>query len=175
MVNKPPKPVKAPKVNKRVNKNAPISSFKTEFPEGSLFARSQQFVKENDAKPFRDFGYFVLIVLLFFIWKLYAATRAQSSTGVNIWSFFVFGTIAVINIWTYLLVRVHVLRGGDIGIVRIQADDIIQYTQISGLFGFWIAFVYFGFRSSDPNILTKAMKASVFNAFWLAVIVKFYV
>ncbi|KAG0344372.1 hypothetical protein BG004_004531 [Podila humilis] len=76
MVNKAPKPTKAPKVPK-AQKRAIRNQNDTMFGEGSLFARSQQFVKENDAKPFRDFGYVVMALLSFFIWRLAAAIQSQ--------------------------------------------------------------------------------------------------
>ncbi|KAF9575196.1 hypothetical protein EC968_004132 [Mortierella alpina] len=174
MVNKAPKPAKASKVNKRANRNAAPSPFMTNFPEGSLFARSQEFVKEHDAKPFRDFGYFVFVLLAFFIWRLFAAVQSQHSTGISIWSFFVFGTIAVINVWTYFLVLICVRRRGDIGIVKIGDDDVIRFMWISGLFGAWAAIFYFGHRSQDPKFFSKAVMASVFNILWVAVLVKFY-
>lgn len=77
MVNKPPKPVKAPKANKRSkasgSSNADLPFQKNYFSEESLFGRSQKFVQENDAKPFRDFGYFIAFILGIFIWRYQAA------------------------------------------------------------------------------------------------------
>ncbi|KAI1315518.1 hypothetical protein EDD11_000699 [Mortierella claussenii] len=174
MVNKPPKPVKAPKVNKRTNRNAATNPLMTQFPEGSLFARSQQFVKEHDAKPFRDFGYVVMVILGIFIWRLYAAQQSQHGGAIGIWSFFVFGTIAVINVWTYFLVLICKRRGGDIGIVKITDEDVYRFMQMSGLFGAWAAILYFGYRSPDPKFFSRAATASVLNIFWVAVLVKFY-
>ncbi|KAI8597896.1 hypothetical protein EDD21DRAFT_418276, partial [Dissophora ornata] len=141
MVNKPPKPAKAPKVNKNAKKSAAPNPFMTNFPEGSLMARSQQFVKENDAKPFRDFGYFVLIILAVFIWRLYVAIQGQNSTAISVWSFLVFGTVTIINVWSYFLVMIRVRRGGDIGIITIMDDDIIQFMTMSGLFGTWAGII----------------------------------
>ncbi|KAF9356492.1 hypothetical protein BGX26_005184 [Mortierella sp. AD094] len=172
MVNKPPKPAKAPKVNKRANRNGP-GPFVTQFPEGSFFAQSQQFVKENDAKPFRDFGYMLLAILFFFIYKLSSAVRDQNGSS-GMWTFLVFGTIAFVNMWTYFMVQILVKRGGDIGIVKLTDDDVIQYITMSGVFGAWAGLVYFGFFSRDPNFLSRAIKASVLNVFWVAVFVKFY-
>lgn len=77
MVNKPPKPVKAPKANKRSKaggpSNAELPFQKNYFSEESLFGRSQKFVQENDARPFRDFGYFIAFILSIFIWRYQAA------------------------------------------------------------------------------------------------------
>ncbi|KAF9996846.1 hypothetical protein BGZ80_010735 [Entomortierella chlamydospora] len=172
MVNKPPKPAKAPKTNKRANRNAP-DPFAANFSEGSFFAQSQQFVKENDAKPFRDFGYMVLGLLFFFIYKLSSAVRdPNGSTG--IWTLLVFGTIAFVNMWTFFMVQILVKRRGDIGIVKLTDDDVIQYMRISGLFGGWAGLINFGFFSRDPNFLSRAIKASVLNVFWVAIFVKFY-
>ncbi|KAI7828245.1 hypothetical protein BC939DRAFT_71778 [Gamsiella multidivaricata] len=142
MVNKAPKPAKAPKVNKRAGRGAQANDpFMANFPEGSLFARSQQFVKENDAKPFRDFAYMVFVILAFFIWRLYVAVQSQVSAAIGIWSFFVFGTVVVLNIWTYFLVLICAKRGGDIGIVKITDEDIHRFMYISGLFGAWAAII----------------------------------
>ncbi|KAF9898177.1 hypothetical protein BX616_004383 [Lobosporangium transversale] len=175
MVNKPPKPAKAPKANKRANRNnndAASQAFMSSFGEDSFFTRSQQFVKENDAKPFRDFAYMITFIEIVFIWRLYAAIKSNGSTG--LWSFLVFGMIAMLNLWTYFLVQICARRGGDIGIVKIADDDILRFIRISGLFGAWASIIYFGYRSKDPNFFSKALKASVLNLFWLAVFVKFY-
>lgn len=59
--------------------------------------------------------------------------------GIGVWSFFVFGTIILLNIWSYFLVMVCAKRKGDIGIVRIVDDDIIRFIWMSGLFGAWAA------------------------------------
>ncbi|KAF9114582.1 hypothetical protein BGX27_010465 [Mortierella sp. AM989] len=171
MVNKPPKPVKAPKVNKRANRGA--ASYTTQFPEGSLFARSQEFVKENDSKPFRDFGYMILAVLLFCLYKLYGAVR-DPNASTTMWTFFVFGMVAFVNLWTYFMIQILIKRGGDIGIVKLSDDDVIQYMSMSGLFGGWAGLVYFGIFSRDPNFLSRAIKASVLNVFWIVVFIKFY-
>ncbi|KAG0206185.1 hypothetical protein BGX28_002320 [Mortierella sp. GBA30] len=173
MVNKAPKPAKAPKTNKRANRDA-SNPFLTNFAEDSLFARSQQFVKEHDAKPFRDFGYVVLVFLSFFIWRLSAAVQSHHGGAIGIWSFFVFGTIALMNIWTYFLVMICAKRRGDIGIVKITDEDVIRFTWMSGLFGSWAAIIYFGYRSQDSKFFSKAVMASVLNIFWVAVLVKFY-
>lgn len=77
MVNKAPKPAKAPKANKRSKaggpSNADLPFQKNYFSEESLFGRSQKFVQENDARPFRDFGYFVAFILSILIWRYQAA------------------------------------------------------------------------------------------------------
>ncbi|KAG0244216.1 hypothetical protein B0O80DRAFT_503510 [Mortierella sp. GBAus27b] len=182
MVNKPPKPSKAPKANKKANRTT-AGSFMDQFSEDSLFARSQQFVKENDAKPFRDFSYLVFVVLAIFIWRLYVAVQSQHSgkyiedsewTGITIWSFLVFGSMALLNVWSYFLVQIVARRGGDIGIVKITDDDIVRFISISGLFGTWAAIVYFGYKSSDPSFHSRAVTASLGNLFWVAILVKFY-
>lgn len=77
MVNKAPKPAKAPKTPKAEKRALRAERQNPMFGEGSLFQRSQQFVKENDAKPFRDFGYFVIAILSFFIWRLSAAVQSN--------------------------------------------------------------------------------------------------
>ncbi|KAF9432329.1 hypothetical protein BGZ76_010959 [Entomortierella beljakovae] len=171
MVNKPPKPAKAPKLNKRANRNA--NPMETRFPEGSLFAQSQQFVKENNSKPFRDFGYMALAVLSFFLWRLYLAVRnPEASTG--IWTFLVFGVILFFNVWTFFMVQLLVKRRGDIGIIRLTDDDVIQYMSLSGLWGGWAGLAYFGLFSRDPKFLGRAIRASVVNIFWIAIFIKFY-
>ena len=76
MVNKAPKPAKAPKANKRAAAAKAANPFLSNFSEDSLFGRSQKFVKETDAKPFRDFGYVVLALLTFFMWRLWAAQQS---------------------------------------------------------------------------------------------------
>ncbi|KAF9177712.1 hypothetical protein BGZ51_004512 [Haplosporangium sp. Z 767] len=174
MVNKPPKPAKAPKVNKRAARAAATTTPFGNFAEGSLFARSQQFVQEHDAKPFRDFGYVVLAILTFFIWRLSVAVHAHHDAGIGIWSLLTFGTIVILNVWSYFLVMIRARRGGDIGIVKITDEDIIHFMWISGLFGCWGAIIYFGYRSRDPKFFSKAVSASVLNVFWLAILVKFY-
>jgi len=78
MVNKPPKPAKAPKANRRVKHQNTGSAFMSQFSDDSLFARSQQFVKENDAKPFRDFSYMMFVLLAFIIWRLYVAQQGKN-------------------------------------------------------------------------------------------------
>ncbi|KAF8968430.1 hypothetical protein BGZ46_010872 [Entomortierella lignicola] len=166
MVNKPPKPAKAPKANKR-QKDAK-NPFMTQFSEDSLFGQSQKFVKENNAKPFRDFGYMILAVLSFFIYKLY------SSGSSGFWTFLVFGTILFVNLWTYFMVQLMIRRRGDIGIITLTDDDVIQYMSISGLWGGWAGMLYFGFFSRDPNFLKRAMKASAVNVFWIAIFIKVY-
>ncbi|KAF9580194.1 hypothetical protein BGW38_003261 [Lunasporangiospora selenospora] len=175
MVNKAPKPQKAPKA-KRAGKtqNQSQNPFISGFPEGSLFAQSQKFVQEHDAKPFRDFSYFVLAFLTFFIWKLHGSVKADHTNGVGIWGLMVFGIIAAINVWTYFLVMICAKRRGDIGIVRIQDEDIIRSMWMSGFFGAWAAIFYFGYRPEDPNFYPKAISSSVLNVFWVAVAVKFY-
>lgn len=50
----------------------------SQFSDDSLFARSQQFVKENDAKPFRDFSYMMFVLLAFIIWRLYVAQQGKN-------------------------------------------------------------------------------------------------
>jgi len=76
MVNKPPKPTKAPKAKRTAAAAKNANPFMTGFSEDSLFGRSQKFVQETDAKPFRDFGYVVLAILTFFIWRLAAAVQS---------------------------------------------------------------------------------------------------
>ncbi|KAF9348877.1 hypothetical protein BGX34_002194, partial [Mortierella sp. NVP85] len=165
MVNKPPKPAKAPKVNKRVKHQNTGSAFMSQFSDDSLFARSQQFVKENDAKPFRDFSYMMFALLAFVIWRLYVAQQGKHDgkstlysteytsqmamdrrsdsvypnhwAGITIWSSILFGSITFLNLWAYFLVQIVARRGGDIGIVKITDDDIVRFISISGLFGAW--------------------------------------
>ncbi|GJJ78455.1 hypothetical protein EMPS_10814 [Entomortierella parvispora] len=174
MVNKPPKPAKAPKANKRAAAKAASNPFMSSFSEDSLFGRSQKFVKETDAKPFRDFGYVVLAVLTFCIWRLSAAVQSGHGGANSIWSFFVFGLIAILNIWTYFLVLIRAKRGGDIGIVTILDEDVIRFMWMSGLFGAWAAILWFRYRPTETAFFRKAFTSTLFNVFWVAIYVKFY-
>ncbi|KAK3820419.1 MAG: hypothetical protein J3Q66DRAFT_337122 [Benniella sp.] len=141
MVNKPPKPAKAPKANKRVKHQNTGSAFMSQFSDDSLFARSQQFVKENDAKPFRDFSYMMFALLGFIIWRLYVAQQGKHDAGITIWSSILFGSIVFLNLWAFFLVQIVARRGGDIGIVKITDDDIVRFISISGLFGAWAGII----------------------------------
>ncbi|KAF9962650.1 hypothetical protein BGZ65_008657 [Modicella reniformis] len=175
MVNKPPKPAKVPKANRRVANKSVAGSFMGQFAEDSLFVRSQQFVKENDSKPFRDFAYLMFVIIAIFIWRLYVAVQSQSGkSGINLWSSLVFGSIALLNLWSYFLVQILARRGGDIGIVKITDDDIIRFISISGLFGSWAAIIFYGYRSPDTTFFSRAVMASVLNLFWVAILIKFY-
>ncbi|KAG0379390.1 hypothetical protein BGX24_000653 [Mortierella sp. AD032] len=177
MVNKPPKPVKAPKANKR-SKNAsagaqgPIQT--PYFAEDSLFGRSQKFVQENDAKPFRDFGYFIAILLSFLIWRYYAAISDDRSTAVGIWGLLTTILIILVNVWTYFLVLISARRGGDIGIVKIADEDILRFMWISGVFGAWAGVVWFGYAPRTPKFFAKASVFSVFSMVWVAVGIKLF-
>ncbi|KAF9430434.1 hypothetical protein BGZ94_006911 [Podila epigama] len=172
MVNKAPKPAKAAKVPK-AQKRA-VRAENAMWSEGSLFARSQQFVKENDAKPFRDFGYVVITFLTFFIWRLSAAIQSHHEGATGVWTFFVFSTIILLNIWSYFLVMVCARRRGDIGIAKIEDNDIIRFIWMSGLFGAWSALLYFRYKPNDPQFYLKATGATIFNVFWAAIAVKYF-
>ncbi|KAG0042265.1 hypothetical protein BGZ83_000699 [Gryganskiella cystojenkinii] len=172
MVNKPPKPAKAPKTNKKAVKAA--NPFLTNFSEDSLFGRSQKFVQETDAKPFRDFGYVILAFLTFCIWRLSVAVQSAHGGAIGVWSLFVFGTIAILNIWTYFLVLIRARRGGDIGIVTITDEDVVRFMWMSGFFGGWAGIFFYGYRSTDPKFFTQCLTSTFLNVFWVAVFVKFY-
>ncbi|KAF9092278.1 hypothetical protein BGX29_010526 [Mortierella sp. GBA35] len=174
MVNKAPKPAKAPKANKRSKNQAPGTIQTPFFAEDSLFGRSQKFVQENDAKPFRDFGYFVAAILIFLIWRYYAAITDGRSAAVSVWGFLTVSMIALINLWTYFLVLISARRGGDIGIVKIVDEDIHRFMWISGLFGAWAGIIWFGYAPRSPKFFAKASIFSVFSLMWVAVGVKLF-
>ncbi|KAF8930501.1 hypothetical protein BGZ47_000531 [Haplosporangium gracile] len=178
MVNKPPKPVKPPKANKRSKNagpsNADLPFQKNYFSEESLFGRSQKFVQENDAKPFRDFGYFVAFILCILIWRYQAALSESRETAVGIWGFLTFALIFLINIWTYFLVLIKSRRGGDIGIVKIVDEDIHRFMWISGLFGAWAGIIWFGYYPKTPKFFAKATVFSVFSLAWVAIGIKLF-
>ncbi|KAG0026292.1 hypothetical protein BGZ81_006475 [Podila clonocystis] len=174
MVNKAPKAAKAPKTPKADKRALRAERQNPMFGDGSLFQRSQQFVKDHDAKPFRDFGYVVITLLSFFIWRLSAAVQSHHEGAIGVWSFFVFGTILLLNIWSYFLVMVCAKRKGDIGIVRVVDDDIIRFIWMSGLFGSWAAIIYFRYKGEDPKFFLKAIGATILNVFWAAIAVKYY-
>ncbi|KAF9916545.1 hypothetical protein FBU30_001289 [Linnemannia zychae] len=172
MVNKPPKPAKAPKANKRSKTGGPLQ--RPYFSEDSLFGRSQKFVEENNAKPFRDFGYFVALVLSIFIWRYYAAIQDGRSTATGVWGLLTFALIAVINVWTYFLVLIAARRGGDIGIVKIVDEDIHRFMWISGIFGAWAAILWFGYSPRTHKFFAKAVIYSVFSLVWVAAGIKVF-
>ncbi|KAF9905546.1 hypothetical protein EC991_001576 [Linnemannia zychae] len=175
MVNKPPKPVKAPKVNKRSKAAASNGPIQTPFfSEESLFGRSQKFVQENDAKPFRDFGYFIAVILAVLIWRYYVAISEGRDTAVGIWGLLTFILIAMVNIWTYFLVLISARRGGDIGIVKIVDEDIHRFMWISGVFGAWAAIIWFGYAPRTPKFFAKAAIFSVFSFVWVAIGIKLF-
>ncbi|KAG0278061.1 hypothetical protein BGZ96_002554 [Linnemannia gamsii] len=179
MVNKPPKPVKAPKANKRPKAGAggslPLQQNNNQyFSEDSLFGRSQKFVQETDAKPFRDFGYFVAFVLSIFIWRYHAAISDSRDTAVGVWGFLTFGFILMINVWTYFLVLIKARRGGDIGIVKIVDEDIHRFMWISGLFGAWAGILWFGYYPKTPKFMAKSVIFSVFSLAWVAIGIKLF-
>ncbi|KAF9114196.1 cytosolic thiouridylase subunit Ctu1 [Mortierella sp. AM989] len=129
---KPTKPSKAEKQQrKELNKRNP-------FTGSALFAKSEEMIRNApDAKPLEDLTYAIIIILGLFIWRLYVAVRSGHEGSIGVWSLFSFGTVAIINIWTFFLVMVLVKRRGDIGIVKVAGSDTLRFNAVSGLFGFW--------------------------------------
>ncbi|KAI1299407.1 hypothetical protein EDD11_006485 [Mortierella claussenii] len=166
---KPLKPNKAAKQQRREQQNI------NPFAGSSLFEKSQQFIRDApDAKPFEDMAYFILAILAFFIWRLSVAVQTGHEGAIGIWSLFTFGSIVVINIWTFFLVMVVAKRRGDIGIVRIQDPDLWRFNALSGVFGAWAGILLFRYRGEEKLFFLKMLTASVLNVFWAAYYVRYY-
>ncbi|KAG0272829.1 hypothetical protein BGZ95_011389 [Linnemannia exigua] len=170
MVNKAPKPQKAPKGPKQ--RRGPGSS----FLNSEVFQQSEQLLRENkDAKPFQDMFFVLLALLAFFIWRFYSAKTSVPKGSVGLWSSIVFISIAFINFFTSFLVMVRAGRQSSVSFLRITDGDILRFTTLSGVYGAWFAMFWYGFSGSEPMFFRNLVAASLFNVFWLAVIIQFYV
>ncbi|KAF9351092.1 hypothetical protein BGX26_010807 [Mortierella sp. AD094] len=166
------KPVKPSKAEKQQRKE-----FKTRNPWGdtSIFAKSEEMIRNSpDAKPFEDMTYVILAIVAFFIWRLSIAVQAGHEGSIGVWTLFSFGTVAILNIWTFFLVLAFARRRGDLGILKIGESDILRFTALSGLFGAWLAILLLRYKGQSKYFLLKILGASVFNVFWALFYVKFY-
>ncbi|KAF9089452.1 hypothetical protein BGX29_011492 [Mortierella sp. GBA35] len=169
MVNKAPKPQKAPKGPKQ--RRGPGSS----FLNSEAFQKSEQLLKENqDAKPFEDMFYVLLVLLAVFLWRLFVAKTSVPQGAVGFWSVIIFASIAFINFFASFLVMVRARRQGSVAFLRITDSDVLRFTILSGVFGAWFAIFWYGFGGSEPKFFRNLVAASFFNVFWVAVIIQFY-
>ncbi|KAG0284994.1 hypothetical protein BGZ96_010684 [Linnemannia gamsii] len=170
MVNKAPKPQKAPKGPKQ--KRGPGSS----FLNSHVYQTSEQLLKENkDAKPFQDMFFVLLAILFFFLWRLFVAKTSVPQGAVGFWITVVFVSIAFINFFTSFLVMIRSRRQSSEAVLRIADGDIVRFTILSGIFGAWFGMFWYGFKGSDPKFFRNLVAASFVNIFWLAVVLLFYV
>ncbi|KAF9916052.1 hypothetical protein BX616_004735 [Lobosporangium transversale] len=166
---KPLKPSKAAKQQRRqaVNSNP--------FAGSSLFEKSEQYIKDApDGKPFEDMAYFILAFLLFFIWRLAVAVQSGHQGAIGVWSLFTFGTITVINIWTFFLVMVSARSRGDIGILKIHDGDLWRFTALSGVIGAWAGILLFKYKGEEKSFILKVLAATAINALWAAIYIRYY-
>ncbi|KAG0366010.1 hypothetical protein BC939DRAFT_476127 [Gamsiella multidivaricata] len=166
---KPLKPSKAAKQQRKQLESV------NPFADSSLFAKSQQYIKDApDARPFEDMSYIIVGVLGFFIWRLSVAVTSGHEGAIGVWSLFSFGSVVIINVWTFFLVMVSAKRRGDIGILRIVDSDILRFTALSGLFGAWAATLLFRYRPADKTYFPKIIGLTVANIFWVIIYVRYY-
>ncbi|KAG0230709.1 hypothetical protein BGW42_006296 [Actinomortierella wolfii] len=157
------------RASKRTQQQGSGSNF-FQFSEGSIFAESQKFVQETNAKPFRDFAYVILAVLVFLVWRLFAAYSRQHEAAISIWGLFTWGLVGMINLWAFMMVMISKKRGGDIGIAQIQDEDVLRAIWMTGIFGGWLGLIFHRYKLTDKAFMLKVVGVSVVNLLWMIVV-----
>ncbi|KAI8597218.1 hypothetical protein EDD21DRAFT_223813 [Dissophora ornata] len=166
---KPLKPSKAAKQQRKQLESV------NPFAGSSLFTQSQQYIKDApNAKPFQDMAYMVMIAMVFFIWRLSIAVKSGHDGAIGVWSLFTFGSVVVINVWSFFLVMVTAKRRGDIGLLRIVEEDILRFTGLSGVIGAWAAIILCRFKPEERFFYPKILAVSIFNILWIVIYVRYY-
>ncbi|KAF9194283.1 hypothetical protein BGZ51_000443 [Haplosporangium sp. Z 767] len=167
MANKAPKPPKAPKAPKQPKNKL--------FSDTAIYKKTESLMKETkDAKPFEDMSYVIAIILGFFIWRLYVSVTGGHAATADVWSLFVYGSVFILNLWTFFLVMILARTRGDVGVLQIAESDVFRFTALSGLFGAWMAILFSRYRPKDSAFLPKLLAASVLNVFWVVVYIRNY-
>ncbi|KAF9411356.1 nucleotidyltransferase, partial [Entomortierella beljakovae] len=149
---KAPKALKPSKAEKQLRK----AKSRNPFTSSSLFQKSEEIIKGSpDAKPFEDMSYVLLLVMLFFIWRLSVAVKAGYEGSIGVWSLFSFGFVAIINVWTFFLVMISARSGGDLQIVKITDSDTLRFTGLSGVFGAWAGVLCKNTMQRNPTTETS--------------------
>jgi len=140
MVNKAPKVLK-PKLDKEVKqarKKAAANPFEAFLqPSEKLLKLRDEAGGKDLPEPFLELFVLVLVLLSFFVWKLNNATQTGHVASQGVWYLFLYGTIAVLNFWSLLLVMVMAKRNGDIGLMRISDREVLRFLGLTGIFGTW--------------------------------------
>ncbi|KAF9976308.1 hypothetical protein BGZ73_008796 [Actinomortierella ambigua] len=150
------------------SQNAPLSAFP--FSEGSLFAESKKFIDDTNAQPFRDFAYIILAVLVFLVWRLFAAYTSKHQDAISIWGLFTWGLVAMINLWSFMMVMISKKRGGDIGVARVVDEDVLRAIWMTGVVGGWLGLITQRYKLTDRSFMLKVLGVTAINLLWFIII-----
>ncbi|GJJ71880.1 hypothetical protein EMPS_04237 [Entomortierella parvispora] len=179
MISRTPKTHKANKQDKKAKqarKEALSNPFEAFLkPSDKLLKLRDEAGGKDLPEPFLELFAAVLVVLIFFTWKLYKAIQSDHVGSQGVWSLLLFGTIAVLNIWSMMLVMVMAKRGGDIGLLRISDTEVLRFLALTGIFGTWAGIFLYGYRSKDRKFTSKAVIATFFNFLWIPIYLTYFV
>ncbi|KAG0046886.1 hypothetical protein BGZ83_007961 [Gryganskiella cystojenkinii] len=175
MVNKAPKPQKPSSKDKKAARRAAVNSPFESFwqPSDSLLKLRDEIGGKELPEPFLEMFIFVIILFVFFLWRLRNAIQIQHAGAESVWSLLLFGSFALVNFWSLLLVMVMAKKRGDMGLMKISDREVYRFLGLSGILGTWGGVFLYRYKSEDPYFYPKLIAATVFNIFWVAIYVKY--